>query len=77
MAMPVFARPCAIGAAHRIEGRGDVVYRRAQAFEHGFDDVVAQYQDSVRKNSCRKMAVADVPSQLDQMNGVFRSHCIQ
>lgn len=70
MVMRVAVTVAGIGAAHRVEGADDVLDLRAEPLEHGLDDVVAQDQDAVRRDRRGEMAVADVPGEFGQMQGV-------
>lgn len=56
-----------IGAAHRVEGRHDLLDLGAEPMEHRLDDVVAQDQDAVSCDGRRQMAVADMPGKLGQV----------
>jgi hypothetical protein len=56
-----------IGAAHRIEGCHDLLDFGAEPEEHRFDDMIAQDQDTVRRDSRSQMAVADMPGEFGQM----------
>ena len=70
MVMCVTVAVAGIGAAHRVEGRDDILDLRAEPLEHGLDDVVAQDQDAVRRDRRGEMAVADMPGKFGQMQGV-------
>lgn len=75
MVVPMSRR--VIGAAGRRERGDEVRHRGTQAFQHGADDVVAQEQDAAVANLGGQMAVADVPGQLGQVNGVVSPHFVQ
>lgn len=70
MVMCVTVAVAGIGAAHRVEGRDDVLDLSAEPLEHGLDDVVAQDQDAVRRDRRGEMAVADVPGEFGKMQRI-------
>src|SRR4051794_15986552 len=59
-----------IGAANRIELRNDLLDIRAEAFEHRLDDVVAQDDNPVGLDRGGKVAIADVPGEFRDMEGI-------
>ncbi len=59
-----------IGAVFGVEGFADVFGLCALVLQHMGDDRVAVDEDAGRFDLCRQVAVADVPSQLQQMRGV-------
>jgi hypothetical protein len=61
-----------IGAANRIERRQQLVDRRAEPFQHLFDDMVAQDENAVRADRRREMPVADMPGEFGQMHHIAR-----
>lgn len=70
MVMCVTVAVAGIGAAHRIEGRDDVLDLSAEPLEHGLDHVIAQDQDAVRRDRRGEMAVADVPGEFGKMQRI-------
>lgn len=59
-----------IGAAHRVEGRHDLLDLGAEPMQHRPDDMIAQDQDAVRRDGRSQMAVADMPGELGQVTRV-------
>ena len=59
-----------IGAAHRRKGLDDISHRRAEAFEHRLDDMVAQDEDTIGLDGGGEMPVADVPGKLGEMDRI-------
>ncbi len=70
MVMRVTVAVAGISAAHRVEGRDDVLDLGAEPFEHRLDDMVAQDQDAVRRDGGGEMAVADMPGELGEMKRI-------
>ncbi len=61
-----------IGAAHGHEGRADIRHRGAERLEHGADYVITQDQNAILTDLRGEMPVADMPSQLEQVNDIPR-----
>jgi hypothetical protein len=59
-----------IGAAFGIERRFDLDDARAQAFHHFLDDVVAPDPQALAHDLRRQMAIAEMPSEANQMERV-------
>ncbi len=66
-----------IGAAHRRERLDDIGHRRAEAFEHRLDDMVAQDEDAIGLDRRGEMAVADMPGKLGEMHRVARADVVE
>ena len=77
MAMPamIMAVPMpVIGAALRVEGRLHIDNGRAETFEHETDDVIAANADRRLGYLSRKVPVADLPGESEQMPRIIRPH---
>lgn len=59
-----------IGPARRLERLVDLEDDGAEALQHGADDMIAQDDDAVFLDLGRKMPVAEMPGELDQMRSV-------
>ena len=59
-----------IGAAFGIERRFDLDDPRAQPLHHRLDDVIAADAQALRHDLRRQMAVAEMPGDPDQMQGI-------
>jgi hypothetical protein len=59
-----------IGPARRLERLIDLEDDGAEALQHGADDMIAQDDDAVFLDLGRKMPVAEMPGELDQMRSV-------
>ncbi|AKK24635.1 hypothetical protein MB84_27745 (plasmid) [Pandoraea oxalativorans] len=78
VAVPALAAATlAVGPLNRMEGRHDIGDRRAQPFEHGLDDVVAEYQNSLSLDRRGQVTIADVPGQLDKMQRISRGDAVE
>ena len=72
LAMRMFLRRMArrIGAAFGIERRLDLDDPRAEPLHHRLDDVIAADAQALRHDLRRQMAVAEMPGDPDQMQGI-------
>lgn len=61
-----------IGAALRLEGSADVQHRGAEPAQHVLDHVIAADEDEILAELGRKMPVAEVPGEADEMRRVAR-----
>ncbi len=61
-----------ISAACRLERFFHLAHCGAQAFQHGANDMVTQDEDALLLNLRRKMPVAQMPGELDEMQPVLR-----
>lgn len=59
-----------VGAACRLERLVDLEDDGAEALQHGADDMIAQDDDAIFLDLGRKMPVAQMPGELDQMRAV-------
>lgn len=59
-----------IGSSRRLEGLVDLQDRGPQPLQHGTNDMIAQDDDAVFFDLGGKMAVAEMPGELDQMCAV-------
>jgi hypothetical protein len=66
-----------VGTTGGIEGHHGVLHSRSQSFQHRLDHMIAQHEYAVRFDCRRQVPVSDMPSQLDQMSGVFADNLIQ
>jgi hypothetical protein len=66
-----------IGAVLGKEGFGYIRDAGAEAFEHGFQHMVALDQDAIGVELGRGMAIADVPGEAQQVGGVFSGDGIE
>ena len=72
MVVPAVGAVPGIGAPQGIERLDFLNDRCAETFEHVFDDMIAQDQDTVRFDRGWQMPVADVPGKFAQMQCIAR-----
>lgn len=70
VAMRMAVAMAGIGTAHWIEGGNDLFHLGIQPVQHGLDDVVAQNQDTIRRDGRCEMAIADMPGELGEMERI-------
>ena len=70
MVRGVIVRGLRIGAALGIERRFDFDDARAQSFHHRLDDMIPADAQALRHDLGRQMAVAEMPGDADEMQGI-------
>ena len=80
MAMTVTMRMAAvtvIGPARRLEWLFHIHHRSTETFQHRTDHMIAQDQDTTFLDLRRKMPVAQVPGEFDEVQRITRLHLEQ